>query len=334
MKVGLIDVDGHNFPNLPLMKLSAWHKAHGDSVEWYNPLFSGHMDVVYMSKVFSFSPDYEYFVNADKIIKRGTGYAIELVNGREVYDKTKDVNLPDEIEHIFPDYSIYAEQTKDTAFGFLTRGCPRGCSFCHVKPKEGNSHKVADLNEFWNGQKKIELLDPNILACRDWEELLQQLIDSKATVNFNQGLDIRVMTEKKAQMLAQIKVEGLHFAWDRYEDKDIIIPKFEMFRKLSKVNNHNLHVYVLTGDKEKKIRDEDLFRIYWLRDNGYAPYVTIYDKDNLPKHHELRKLQRYVNNRFVFWACASFEDYQKKGEKQDGFKGFERRISADSAGIN
>lgn len=74
MKVGLIDVDGHNFPNLPLMKLSAWHKKQGDYVEWYQPLFSGHMDRVYMSKVFSFTPDYEYFVDADEVIKGGTGY--------------------------------------------------------------------------------------------------------------------------------------------------------------------------------------------------------------------------------------------------------------------
>lgn len=74
MKIGLIDVDGHNFPNLPLMKLSAWHKKQGDHVEWYQPLFSGHLDRVYMSKVFTFTPDYEYFVDADEVIKGGTGY--------------------------------------------------------------------------------------------------------------------------------------------------------------------------------------------------------------------------------------------------------------------
>ena len=63
MRIGLIDVDGHNFPNIPLMKLSTWHKSQGDSVEWYQPLFSGHMDKVYMSKVFSFTPDYSEFVD-------------------------------------------------------------------------------------------------------------------------------------------------------------------------------------------------------------------------------------------------------------------------------
>lgn len=162
MKVGLIDVDGHNFPSLPLMKISAWHKARGDSVEWYEPLFSGHLDRVYLSKVFSFTADYQYYIDADEVIRGGSGYAIQNINGIETYDKTKDIDLPEEIEHIYPDYSIYGEMTRDTAYGFLSRGCPRGCEFCHVKTKEGGrSYKVADLNEFWRDQKEIKLLDPN-----------------------------------------------------------------------------------------------------------------------------------------------------------------------------
>jgi len=78
MRIGLIDVDGHHFPNIPLMKLSAWHKAQGDSVEWYEPLLSGHMDRVYMSKIFSFTPDYQYYVDADEVIRGGSGYCIDL----------------------------------------------------------------------------------------------------------------------------------------------------------------------------------------------------------------------------------------------------------------
>lgn len=312
MRVGLIDVDGHNYPNLPLMKLSAWHKAKGDHVEWYQPMFSGHMDIVYKSKVFSFTPDYEYFIDADEVIEGGTGYAIKLIDGKEVYDKTKDVPLADEIEHIYPDYSLYPEQTKDTAYGFLTRGCPRGCSFCHVASKEGQcSCKVADLSEFWRGQNNIVLQDPNILACPDWKELLQQLIYSKAKVNFNQGLDIRLMTKEKAQMIAQIRMDYMQFAWDRYEDKEIIEPKFKTFRKISKIDSHRLQVYVLCGDREQRIRDEDLYRIIWLREHGYAPYVMLYDKEHLPKGHELRRLQRWVNNRFIFWSCPTFEEYMK-----------------------
>ena len=315
MRIGLIDVDGHNYPNLPLMKLSAWHKQQGDTVEWYDAwsgLFSPY-DVVYLSKVFSFTKDYSQPIYAKSVIRGGSGYCITLENGKEVFDKSKDKELPYEIEHIYPDYSLYPEY-KDTAFGFLTRGCPRGCDFCHVKAKEGLiSHKVADLKEFWNGQKNIELLDPNLLACKDWEELLQQLIDSKAKVNFNQGLDIRLMNEKKAEMLSQIPIYAIHFAWDRYEDKEMIIPKFETFRKASKVRNKDLQVYVLCGDREQRVLDGDLERIYWLRDNGYAPYVMLYNKENLPKGHELRKLQRYVNNRFIFWSLKNFDEYIRSG---------------------
>lgn len=309
MKVGLIDVDGHNYPNLPLMKISAWHKKQGDFVEWYEPLFGGEYDIVYMSKVFSFTPDYMYPIRAKKIIKGGSGYCIKVINGKEVYDKSKDKNLPYEIEHIYPDYSIY--NIIDTAYGFMSRGCPRGCKFCHVKIKEGQkSIKVADLKEFWRGQKNIELMDPNTLACIEWKDILQQLIDSKAKVNFNQGLDIRIMTEEKAKMLSKIKIKAIHFAWDRYEDKDMIISKFKMFSKYTKISNHDLQVYVLCNFNTTI--EQDLERIYILRKIGYAPYVTLYNKDSLPKGHILRKLQRWVNNRWIFWKVETFEEYLKR----------------------
>ena len=315
MKIGLIDVDGHNYPNLPLMKLSAYHKMNGDHVEWYSPM-SGlieEYDVVYMSKVFSFSEDYTYPIYAKKIEKGGSGYCIVNVNGKEIFQKEKNHNLPDEIEHIYPDYSLYPEETKDTAFGFLTRGCPRQCDFCIVKDKEGTcSTKVADLSEFWRGQKHIVLFDPNILACKDCEDLLCQLIESKAKVDFNQGLDIRMMTDKKAELLAKIKIEKIHFAWDRYEDKEMIQPKFLAFRQKSNIRNKDLQVYVLTGDRERKVTSQDLERIYWLRDNGFAPFVMIYDKANLPKRSNLIKLQRWVNNRFIFWAVDTFDEYLKE----------------------
>ena len=90
MRIGLIDVDGKNFPNLALMKISAWHKAQGDTVEWYEPMFSGHFDKVYLSKVFSFTPDFDYPIDADEVVRGGSGYCISLVDGKEVFDKSKD----------------------------------------------------------------------------------------------------------------------------------------------------------------------------------------------------------------------------------------------------
>ena len=309
MRIGLIDVDGGDFPNISLMKLSAWHKGRGDSVEWYDPMFSGHMDKVYLSKVFSFTPDYEFPIDADVIIRGGGGYCITLVDGKEQFDKEKDVPLPYEIEHIYPDYSIYPELTKDTAFGFLSRGCPRGCDFCIVGKKEGrHSIKVADLSEFWRGQRKIVLCDPNILACPDWRDLLQQLADSGAGIDFNQGLDIRLMTEEKARMLNAIKIKEIHFAWDRYEDKDKVVPKLKMFAEVAKNSPHGHKAIVYTLVNFTTTVEQDLERIYTLRDMGYWPYVMIYDKEHCAKLY--KRMQRWVNNRFIFASCVRFDDYK------------------------
>lgn len=312
MKIGLIDVDGHNYINLPLAKLSAWHKSQGDTVEWYEPfkaVTEGIYDKVYCSKVFSFTQDYQFPIYAKEIVKGGSGYCITMQNGREVFDKSKDSPLPPPIEHIYPDYSIYG--ITDTAYGFMSRGCPRGCSFCHVAAKEGQrSHKVADLSEFWQGQPNIELLDPNTLACKDWKDILMQLIESKAKVNFNQGVDIRLMTEEKAEYIEQVKTSMIHFAWDRYEDKDVILPKLKMFREISTKNFRNLTVYCLCNFGSTI--EQDFERVYTLRELGFAPYVMLYDKAHLPKGHILLKLQRWVNNRYLFWATERFEDVYPK----------------------
>lgn len=297
MKIGLIDVDGHNFPNLPLMKLSAWHKKQGDLVSWYSPMFSEHMDIVYASKVFSFTPEYEYFINSDEVFYGGTGY----------YYPSGGLELPKEIEHMYPDYSLYENLTKDTAYGFLTRGCPRGCGFCVVGYKEGTqSKKVANLSEFWKGQKNIQLLDPNMFACKDWKDLSQQLIDSGAYIDFNQGCDIRIMTEEKAEYIHRMKIKQIHFAWDRYEDKEIIIPKFKKFKEITGWNRGKMSVYVLTGFNTTF--EQDLERVYTLIDLGYSPYIMIYDKYKKKKKDPLIRLQRWVNSRICF-KVKRFEDY-------------------------
>jgi hypothetical protein len=292
MRIGLIDIDYNGtFPNLPLMKISAYQKAHGNSVEWYMP-FSDRYDRVYVAKTFSFSEDYTDVINADEVWYGGSGYQIKKENGKEYWDiLTLDKkhfihNLAPEVEHIYPDYSLYPTLTKDTAYGFLTRGCPRGCAFCHVAAKEGKkSIKVANLSEFWRGQKRIVLCDPNILACKDWKELLQQLIDSKATVDINQGIDIRMVTPEKAEMLSRIKMDQVHFAWDRYEDGPLILPRLQMFREAwerrRKWNEHGSMVYTLVNFDTTI--DQDLERIYKLRDLGYWAYVMIYDKENCEK---------------------------------------------------
>lgn len=291
MNVGLIDVDSHNFPNLALMKLSAYHKEKGDNVEWWNGL--KHYDRVYKSKVFdeTLSPDIEYVINADEVIGGGTGYGL-------------DNKLDEEVEHCCPDYSLYG--IKDTAYGFLTRGCPRGCPFCIVSAKEGRkSIQVADLDEFFRGQKQIRLLDPNMTASKDCEKLFDGLIASKAWIDFTQGIDIRCLTDKGASQLNQMKTKMIHFAWDNYEFHTY--ERLKRFRPLFKVDGRKLRVYVLTNFSTT--HEQDLERIYKLRELDYDPYVMIYDKPNAPKI--TRQLQRWCNSKWIFRSCKRFEDYNR-----------------------
>ncbi len=287
-------MDGHRFPNLCLMKLSAYYKARGDTVEWHDG--RKRYDLVYMSRVFtdSYSKDFAGTVRADRIIRGGTGYGL----GNK---------LPEAVEHACPDYSLYP-QFAGTAYGFLSRGCPRGCGFCIVGEKEGRkSVAVADLSEFWNGQKEIKLLDPNLLACPDWERLLRQLAESGAYVDFTQGFDIRLMTPEKAAALNQVKTKMLHFAWDNPEED--LMPHFKRFSEITSVKDiRKRRVYVLTN--YGSTQEQDLYRIYALRDMGYDPYVMIYEKPTAPP--ETRKLQQWVNNKWFFRAVKDFKDFDPK----------------------
>lgn len=322
MKIGLIDVDGHNFPNLALMRISSYHKARGDEVEWW---FSDlvHYDIVYMSKVFSnsYSPDIPEPLNADLVIKGGTGYAISLVDGKEVYDKGKDMPLSEEIESCFPDYSLYPQY--DYAVAMTSRGCPRGCGFCHVAAKEGRcSVKVADVSDFWNGQKRIQCMDPNITACKDKRDLFAQYKATGARILFNQGLDIRLINDDDINDLNSMKLESLHFAWD--DPQVDLFGKFKWFsEKYIGVKRHLTEVFCLTNYENCSVEEHierALYRIYKLQEcNGeYNPFIMIYDKPNADRR--LWRLQRWCNNKYFFRSCPRYEDFDPTSRGRNSYE--------------
>ena len=295
MKIGLLAVDSHRWPNLCLMKLSAYHKARGDAVEWWCP--EGHYDLVYKSRVFTdlYSKDTITVTNADAVIRGGTGYG-------------PGPDLPEAVEHTRPDYSIYPA-FQDTAYGFLTRGCPRACGFCIVSGKEGRkSVHTADLSEFWDGQRNIKLLDANLLACPEHKALLRQLAESRAYVDFTQGLDCRLLTEESIAAINSLRLKEIHFAWDTMAESGAVLEKLRLYAALAKRRPHGAYasVYVLTNYGTS--HEEDLYRVETLRGLGYDPYIMVYDRPNAPLI--TRHLQRWVNNKRVFKAVAHFTDYK------------------------
>ena len=313
MNVGLWN-DSTKFPNLCTMKISAFCKATGDTTELYDANHS--YDLIFASKVFteSIEPD---FGNVP-VIRGGSGYDL-------------DNKLPYHIEHIYPDYSLYPDFK--AALGVLTRGCPRlnhaqsRGGFCITPDKDGcKTRKVADLSEFWNGQSEIYLLDQNLLAAHERKDLLQQLIDSKATITFDGGMDVRYMNDEIIEMSRNLKVKDWHFAWD--DPKENLESKFERIAESGLVGKDRCGVYVLTNFWSTT--EQDMHRIYTLRKLGFVPYVMIYDKqkfvcdngkwkkgvedrftvDQLRHFKTCQHLQRWCNNRAIIKSCPDFTKYE------------------------
>lgn len=294
MNIGIVSVDS-KMPNLALMKISAYHKNQGDTVEFYNPLFSKNIDLIYASKVFSNSPDYSYYPENIPIIKGGHGY-------------NNDV-LPGGVENIYPDYSLYEI---DYALGYTSRGCIRNCPFCIVPEKEGKLRSVNDIYNFWNGQKEIVLLDNCLNGNNEHFKLIcSQIKKEKIKVDFQQGLDLRILTEEQARILSGLKYKKqLRFAWDNIKDEKNIIFGLNLLY-LEEFPMSQIMIYVLIGFNSS--REEDLYRVELLKDIGVDVFAMPYNK----KDPYQKQFCEWVNRKAMFksmpfMAFLSFIRHRRK----------------------
>jgi hypothetical protein len=286
MRVGLLDVDGHNFPNLALMKVSAYHKSIGDEVEFVNFLQS--YDRVYKSKIFDFTPDIHTHIMCGDIVKGGSGYDLEI-------------KLPREVEDCDPDYSIYP--WCDYSIQLFTRGCIRSCKFCIVPKKEGLLRSVKPMKLNPNGTY-IQVLDNNFFAHRGWQYHVNWLIETKQRVVLH-GVDVRILTEPQMMALNKLKhYKQIKIAWDN--PKDDLEPKLR--RLIGFVKPYKLMCYVLIGFNST--REEDLYRIEALRSLKIDPFVMPFDKTVDYQ----RKFARWVNHKAIF-KTVNWHDYKPNTTK-------------------
>ena len=279
-KIGLIQVDG-KLPNLALMKLAKHYEDLGNET-FFVDLSTIKADFWFGSKIFM----------------GGSGYDIKAT-------------LPKEIEEITPDYEKFG---LDYSIGFTSRGCIRNCDFCIVRQKEGLYH---DVDTSWIKQKKVLLLDNNFLASPNWKEKLQYFIDNKIKVCFNQGLDLRLVTEEKAQMLSkvdyrddQFKTKRIYFAWDNIKDEEMITLGISRLISVG-IKPQNIMIYVLVGFNSTF--EEDMYRTKKLIDLKVKPFIMQFNRNSTKKRDpKLIDLARWINKRY--YNFVPFEEY--KGRKQ------------------
>lgn len=308
MNIGLIAVDS-DYPNLALMKISSWHKSNGDKVEWYNPF--DEYDVVYMAKVFTFTPDYgQWITNAQHIRRGGTGY--------DIYS-----TLPTEMEYVTPDYSIYPNIDNKTAYGFLTRGCPNKCKWCVVPRKEGNVRPYMDVEQIAvDGRTNLILMDNNILACEYGIQQIEKIIrmnesrSSKIKVDFNQGLDARLVTDDISKLLAKLNwIRQIRFGCDTPNQVDECERACALIDKYGYKGEYFFYCILLDDFLESFNRVN-----HWKMKNSYRflPHCQPY-RDLNKTHHIIPQWQKdmasWADNKLVFRKCE-FKDF----EPRKGFK--------------
>lgn len=272
MNIGLIDVDGHGFPNIALMKIASYHKSIGDNVEMAT---IGNYEKLYISKLFDFSElNLNTLITTKETIIGGSGYDLSI-------------HLPNEIEVCEPDYSIYPMY--DFSLQFYSRGCIRNCSFCIVRQKEGYIRSVKPMKLNPNG-KRIEVLDNNFFANPEWKFAVEDLLSTKQTVNLH-GVDVRIMNEEQAYWLNKLKHhKQIHIAWD-FPNLDLTPKIKEMTRY---IKPYKIMCYVLIGYNSTP--EQDLYRIEKLRELKIDPFVMPYDKSDPYQ----KRFARWVNHKAIF----------------------------------
>jgi hypothetical protein len=288
MRIGLIDVDNKNFPNLALMKISSWHKSQGDTVEFAN--VDTYYDILYKSKIFSFTEDSISKFKANKVIIGGSGYS--LTN-----------KLPDYIDNCIPNYSLY---NCEHAYGFLTRGCPNKCSWCIVPEKEGNIKPYMDIEDFIGSYNSAILMDNNILASNWGIKQIEKIIQLKIKVDFNQGLDFRLIDDTMAKLLSQVKwLHPVRLACDTPESFKYLHKAVENLRWRN-CRPNRYFVYCLVRDPK-----EAMDRVKQIKGLYCEPFCQPYRdfKNNIEPTKWQRKLSRWVNITSVF-NSVWWEDYK------------------------
>lgn len=293
MRIGLIDVDGHNFPNFALMRASAYYKSKGHTAEWADGLFGHDFDLVMKSKIFTFTPD-DATPFGCEVQKGGTGYDIKS-------------RLPEEIEQSpLMDYSLYPQY--DFSIQFFSRGCVRQCPFCLVREKEGAIHAVEPVELNPRG-RHIEVLDNNFFANPEWKSAVDYLLKARQKVNLH-GVDARIMNEEQAYWLNRLPLhKSIHIAWD--------LPELDLTDKLREVTRYikayKLMCYVLVGFNSTI--EQDMYRIERCRELGIKPYVMPYrdfENKRTPSQYE-KDLAQYVNKPMIFKTCGFNEFSPRKG---------------------
>jgi len=299
-KVLLIDIDS-TIPNLALMKISSYHKSIGDNVGFNN---QDSPDLVYISVIFkhnkSLANAARFYYPDAKIIIGGSGY--NLISC-----------LPDEIEQMFPDYELYKDiypyEERDYSLGYTTRGCNRSCGFCIVPRKEGKFHIVQHPSSFYNPEfKKMVFLDNNILLDKIWfNTVMDWCKDNKLTVDFNQGLDIRLLDEHTALKLSEIKFHaGYRFAFDNSNMADLIKGKCELLKSVGISIRSNVQFYVYCDSDQAY--DDAIWRCRYLKKLNTNPFVQ-YNIDKKPTK-RIQQLRRWANRKQAFWSF-DIADYNR-----------------------